>query len=97
MSVAIHLLHYQALQVGWTRHEKPQPPTVLFQAGNQMNRTSDELNDFSAKQSYLEDKITTLQMKMLMNRNQATSVRARAEATYKRAQKIDNVSLSVLH
>lgn len=62
-----------------------------------MNKTSNELNNFSAKQSNLEDEITTLQMKMLMNKNQATNVRAGAEATYKRAQKIDNVSLSVSH
>ncbi|XP_046762736.1 laminin subunit beta-4 isoform X1 [Gallus gallus] len=62
----------------------------ITQAGNQMNKTSDELNDFSAKQSRLEDEITTLQTKVLMNRNQATNVRAGAEAAYKQAQKIDN-------
>jgi len=62
-----------------------------------MNKTSDALNDFSAKQSRLEDEITTLQTKVLMNRNQATNVRAGAEAAYKQAQKIDNVSLSVSH
>ncbi|OXB71461.1 UNVERIFIED_CONTAM: hypothetical protein H355_011529, partial [Colinus virginianus] len=62
----------------------------ISQAGNQMNKTSDELNDFSAKQSTVEDEIATLQMKMLMNRNRATKVRTGAEAAYKRAQKIDN-------
>uniref|UniRef100_A0A8B9D8V4 Laminin subunit beta-1 n=1 Tax=Anser cygnoides TaxID=8845 RepID=A0A8B9D8V4_ANSCY len=52
-------------------------------AENQLNKTGDELNDFSAKQSEVEDGIATLQTKMLMNRNQATSARAGAEAAFK--------------
>uniref|UniRef100_A0A8B9SX00 Laminin subunit beta-1 n=1 Tax=Anas platyrhynchos TaxID=8839 RepID=A0A8B9SX00_ANAPL len=59
-------------------------------AENQLNKTGDELNDFSAKQSKVEDGIATLRTKMLMNRNQATNARAGAEAAFKRAQKIDN-------
>nr|XP_047924486.1 laminin subunit beta-4 isoform X1 [Anser cygnoides]XP_047924487.1 laminin subunit beta-4 isoform X1 [Anser cygnoides]XP_047924488.1 laminin subunit beta-4 isoform X1 [Anser cygnoides]XP_047924489.1 laminin subunit beta-4 isoform X1 [Anser cygnoides] len=64
--------------------------TQISQAENQLNKTGDELNDFSAKQSEVEDGIATLQTKMLMNRNQATSARAGAEAAFKRARKIDN-------
>lgn len=60
-----------------------------------MNKTNDKLNDLSAKQSEMEDEIATLQAKILMNNNQATKARARAEAAHKRAQNIDNVSPSV--
>nr|XP_009910939.1 PREDICTED: laminin subunit beta-4 [Haliaeetus albicilla] len=64
--------------------------TQTSQAENQMNKTNDKLNDLSAKQSEMEDEIATLQAKMLMNKNQATKARARAEAAHKRAQNIDN-------
>ncbi|XP_009889167.1 PREDICTED: laminin subunit beta-4 [Charadrius vociferus] len=64
--------------------------TQISQAENQMNKTSDELNDLSAKQSEMEDEIATLQAKMLMNKNQATKARAEAEAAHKQAQNIDN-------
>ncbi|NXR01569.1 LAMB4 protein, partial [Sagittarius serpentarius] len=64
--------------------------TQISQAENQMNKTNDELNDLSAKQSEMEDEIATLQAKMLMNKNEATKAKAGAEATHKRAQNIDN-------
>ncbi|PKU40260.1 laminin subunit beta-1 [Limosa lapponica baueri] len=63
--------------------------TQIAQAENQVNKTNDELNDLSAKQSEMEDEIATLQAKMLMNKNQATKARAGAEAAHKRAQNID--------
>ncbi|XP_074000722.1 laminin subunit beta-4 [Numenius arquata] len=63
--------------------------TQISQAENQVNKTNDKLNDLSAKQSEMEDEITTLQAKMLMNKNQATKARAGAEAAHKRAQNID--------
>lgn len=62
-----------------------------------MNKTNDELNDLSAKQSEMEDEIATLQAKMLMNKNQAVKARAGAEAAHKQAQNIDNVSLSAVY
>lgn len=62
-----------------------------------MNKTNDELNDLSAKQSEMEDEIATLQAKTLMNKNQATKARAGAEAAYKESQNIDNVSLSATY
>ncbi|NXN39637.1 LAMB4 protein, partial [Rhinoptilus africanus] len=63
--------------------------TQISQAENQANKTNDELNDLSAKQSEMEDEIATLQAKMLMSKNQATKARAGAEAAHKRAQNID--------
>ncbi|XP_062455329.1 laminin subunit beta-4 [Rhea pennata] len=62
----------------------------ISQTENQMNKTSDELNDFSAKQSEMEDEIATLQMKMMKNTNQATNAKAGAEAASKRAQNIND-------
>ncbi|NXJ90911.1 LAMB4 protein, partial [Corythaixoides concolor] len=64
--------------------------TQISQAENQVNKTNDELNDLSAKQSEMEDEIAMLQAKMLMNTNQATKARAGAEAAHKQAQNIDN-------
>ncbi|XP_010226574.1 PREDICTED: laminin subunit beta-4 [Tinamus guttatus] len=62
----------------------------ISQAETQVNKTSDELNDFSAKQSQMEDEITVLQMKMMKSRNQATNAKAGAEAANKQAQNIKN-------
>nr|XP_021156316.1 laminin subunit beta-4 [Columba livia]XP_021156365.1 laminin subunit beta-4 [Columba livia]XP_021156412.1 laminin subunit beta-4 [Columba livia]XP_021156468.1 laminin subunit beta-4 [Columba livia]XP_021156515.1 laminin subunit beta-4 [Columba livia]XP_021156557.1 laminin subunit beta-4 [Columba livia] len=64
--------------------------TQISQAENKVNKTNDELNDLSAKQSEMEDEIATLQAKMLMNKNQAMKARAGAEAAHKQAQNIDN-------
>ncbi|NXG31934.1 LAMB4 protein, partial [Dromaius novaehollandiae] len=64
--------------------------TQISQAEKQVNKTSDELNDFSAKQSEMEDELATLQMKMMENRNQATNAKAGAEAANKQAQNINN-------
>ncbi|XP_071590013.1 laminin subunit beta-4 [Heliangelus exortis] len=64
--------------------------TQISQAENQVNKTTDELNDLSAKQSEMEDEIATLQTKTLMNKNQATKARGGAEAAYNQAQNIDN-------
>ncbi|KAM6320647.1 laminin subunit beta-4 [Aegotheles albertisi] len=64
--------------------------TQISQAENQVNKTNDELNDLSAKQSEIKNEITTLQAKMLVNKNQATKARAEAEAAHKQAQNIDN-------
>lgn len=61
-----------------------------------MNKTHDELNDLSAKQSEVEDEISTLWAKVQMNKNQATKARAGAEAAQKQAQNTDNVSLLVM-
>lgn len=44
----------------------------------------------------MEDESATWQVKMLMNKNQATKARAEAEAAHKRARNIDNVSPSVM-
>ncbi|XP_025931830.1 laminin subunit beta-4 [Apteryx rowi] len=63
--------------------------TQISQAQNQVNKTSDELNDFSAKQSEMEDEIAMLQMKMMKSRNQATNAKAGAEAANKQAQNIN--------
>nr|XP_009932075.1 PREDICTED: laminin subunit beta-4 [Opisthocomus hoazin] len=64
--------------------------TQISQAENQVNKTNDQLNDLSAKQSEMEDEIATLQAKMLMNKNQATKAGAEAEAAHKQARNIDN-------
>ncbi|KAK2535550.1 Lamb1 [Columba livia] len=64
--------------------------TQISQAENKVNKTNDELNDLSAKQSEMEDEIATLQAKMLMNKNQAMKARAGAEAAHNQAQNIDN-------
>ncbi|XP_026724146.1 laminin subunit beta-4 isoform X1 [Athene cunicularia] len=64
--------------------------THISKAENQVNKTNDQLNDLSAKQSEMENEIATLQSKMLMNKNQATKARAGAETAHKRAQNIDN-------
>ncbi|KAM6424929.1 laminin subunit beta-4 [Rhynochetos jubatus] len=64
--------------------------TQISQADNQVNKTNDEVNDLSAKQSEVEDEIATLQAKMLMNKNEATKARAGAEAAHKQAQNTDN-------
>jgi len=61
-----------------------------------VNKTNDQLNDLSAKQSEMEDEIATLQAKMLMNKNQATKAGAEAEAAHKQARNIDNVSLAAI-
>lgn len=56
-----------------------------------MNKTSDELKDFSEKQSELEDEIAMLQRKKLMNRNQAANARAGAEQAQNQAMDTDKV------
>ncbi|KAM8821354.1 laminin subunit beta-4 [Eudromia elegans] len=64
--------------------------TRSSQAETQVNKTSNELNDFSAKESRMEDEIAMLQMKMMKNRNQATNAKAGAETAKKQAQNINN-------
>lgn len=52
---------------------------VLLKTKNQTNRTDAELQNFSEKQSEMEEEITTLKAKMQMNRNQVTNARSEAE------------------
>lgn len=56
-----------------------------------MNKTSDELKDFSGKQSELEDEIAMLQKKMLMNGNEAANAKADAEQAQNQAMDTDKV------
>ncbi|XP_062990215.1 laminin subunit beta-4 [Elgaria multicarinata webbii] len=57
----------------------------ISEAGDQMNKTDAELQDFSEKQSELEDEITSMKTKMQMNRNQVTNARSEAEKAQKQA------------
>uniref|UniRef100_A0A663EQT0 Laminin subunit beta 4 n=1 Tax=Aquila chrysaetos chrysaetos TaxID=223781 RepID=A0A663EQT0_AQUCH len=83
-SIMNHCEKYK-LNASKRNRKREEARTLLVEAQeaeNQMNKTNDKLNDLSAKQSEMEDEIATLQAKMLMNKNQATKARARAEAAH---------------
>ncbi|NXN99499.1 LAMB4 protein, partial [Rhinopomastus cyanomelas] len=64
--------------------------TQISQAANRVNKTEDELNSLSAKQSEMEGEISTLKAKMQMNKDQAIKSKAEAEAACRQAQNIDH-------
>uniref|UniRef100_A0A8B9N1S4 Laminin subunit beta 4 n=1 Tax=Accipiter nisus TaxID=211598 RepID=A0A8B9N1S4_9AVES len=83
-SIMNHCEKYK-LNASKRNRKREEARTLLVEAQeaeNQMNKTNDKLNDLSAKQSEMEDEIATLQAKILMNKNQATKARARAEAAH---------------
>uniref|UniRef100_A0A8C0BCP6 Laminin subunit beta 4 n=1 Tax=Buteo japonicus TaxID=224669 RepID=A0A8C0BCP6_9AVES len=83
-SIMNHCEKYK-LNASKRNRKREEARTLLVEAQeaeNQMNKTNDKLKDLSAKQSEMEDEIATLQAKMLMNKNQATKARARAEAAH---------------
>ncbi|XP_048357993.1 laminin subunit beta-4 isoform X2 [Sphaerodactylus townsendi] len=51
----------------------------ISQVGNQLNQADAELRSFSEKQSKLENEVTSLKMKMQMNRDQATHAKSEAD------------------
>ncbi|XP_054844338.1 laminin subunit beta-4 [Eublepharis macularius] len=53
--------------------------TKISQAGNQLNQTDTTLRDFSEKQSELKNEVTSLKIKIQMNRDQATHAESEAE------------------